>query len=39
LESTNPRNLSLYKRHGFEPIGTIQQGSSPPLYPMLRLPP
>ncbi len=38
LESSNPRNISLYKRHGFEPIGTIQAGSSPPVVPMLRPP-
>ena len=38
LESTNPRNTSLYRRHGFEPLGTIQVGSSPPLVPMLRTP-
>ena len=38
LESTNPRNISLYRRHGFEPLGTIQVGSSPPLVPMLRKP-
>ena len=38
LESTNPRNVSLYRRHGFEPLGTIQVGSSPPLVPMLRKP-
>lgn len=36
LESTNPRNISLYQRHGFEPICTIQRGSSPPMVPMLR---
>jgi ribosomal protein S18 acetylase RimI-like enzyme len=36
LESTNPRNVSLYRRHGFEPIGTIQVGSAPPIVPMLR---
>jgi GNAT superfamily N-acetyltransferase len=36
LESTNPRNISLYRRHGFEPLGTIQVGSSPALVPMLR---
>jgi ribosomal protein S18 acetylase RimI-like enzyme len=36
LESTNPRNISLYQRHGFEVMGTIQVGSSPPLVPMLR---
>jgi ribosomal protein S18 acetylase RimI-like enzyme len=38
LESSNPRNLSLYLRHGFELIGTIQAGSSPPVFPMLRKP-
>jgi GNAT superfamily N-acetyltransferase len=38
LESTNPRNISLYLRHGFEALGTIQAGSSPPLVPMLRRP-
>jgi ribosomal protein S18 acetylase RimI-like enzyme len=38
LESTNPRNVSLYRRHGFEALGTIQVGSSPPLVPMLRRP-
>jgi ribosomal protein S18 acetylase RimI-like enzyme len=36
LESTNPRNISLYRRHGFEPLGAIQVGSSPTLVPMLR---
>jgi GNAT superfamily N-acetyltransferase len=36
LESTNPRNISLYRRHGFESLGTIQVGSLPPLVPMLR---
>jgi GNAT superfamily N-acetyltransferase len=38
LESTNPRNVSLYRRHGFEPVGAIQAGSSPTLVPMLRRP-
>jgi ribosomal protein S18 acetylase RimI-like enzyme len=36
LESTNPRNLSLYRRHGFEALGTIQASSSPSVVPMLR---
>ena len=36
LESTNPRNIPLYERHGFRILGTIQVGSSPPLTPMLR---
>jgi GNAT superfamily N-acetyltransferase len=38
LESTNSRNVPLYERHGFELLGTIQAGSSPPLFPMLRKP-
>jgi GNAT superfamily N-acetyltransferase len=38
LESTNPRNVSLYLRHGFEALGQIQVGSSPPIVPMLRRP-
>jgi GNAT superfamily N-acetyltransferase len=38
LESTCSRNIALYRRHGFEPLGTIQVGSSPPIIPMLRRP-
>src|SRR5688572_13273731 len=38
LESSNPRNISLYERHGFEVIGEIQIGTSPTLHPMLRKP-
>ncbi|WP_426565432.1 GNAT family N-acetyltransferase [Angustibacter sp. McL0619] len=38
LESTNPRNVSLYQRHGFEVLGTIRVGSAPPMIPMLREP-
>jgi ribosomal protein S18 acetylase RimI-like enzyme len=38
LESTNPRNIPLYLRHGFEAVATIQVGTSPPLVPMLRRP-
>jgi GNAT superfamily N-acetyltransferase len=36
LESSNPRNISFYERHGFKVIGKIQSGSSPVLTPMLR---
>ena len=36
LESSNPRNVPLYQRYGFEIIGTIQSGSSPAVVPMLR---
>ena len=38
LESTNPANLSLYQRYGFELVGNIQAGTSPPLFPMIREP-
>jgi ribosomal protein S18 acetylase RimI-like enzyme len=38
LESSNPKNIPLYQRFGFEVIGEIQVGSSPPLFPMLRRP-
>jgi GNAT superfamily N-acetyltransferase len=38
LESTNPKNIPLYERHGFALLGTIQVGASPPLFPMLRKP-
>jgi GNAT superfamily N-acetyltransferase len=38
LESTNPKNIPLYERHGFAVLGTIQVGASPPLFPMLRTP-
>ena len=38
LESSNPRNITLYQRHGFEIVGTIQVGSSPPMFPMRREP-
>jgi len=36
LESTNPRNTSLYLRHGFQALGRVQIGGSPPFTPMLR---
>lgn len=36
LESSNPRNIPLYERYGFEVVGEIQSGSSPVLRPMLR---
>jgi ribosomal protein S18 acetylase RimI-like enzyme len=38
LESSNPRNISLYLRHGFEITGEIQAGSSPVMVPMVRTP-
>jgi GNAT superfamily N-acetyltransferase len=36
LESSNPVNVPLYERFGFEVIGKIQSGSSPVLTPMYR---
>ena len=38
LWSSNPLNISLYERHGFKISGTIQVGSSPSIFPMLRCP-
>jgi len=38
LESSNPRNISLYERHGFRTVGKIQCANSPVLTPMLREP-
>jgi GNAT superfamily N-acetyltransferase len=36
LWSSNPLNTSLYERHGCEIVGTIQVGSSPSIFPMMR---
>jgi len=38
LWSSNTLNTSLYRRHGFEIVDTIQIGSSPRIIPMLRQP-
>ena len=38
LESSNPRNISLYERHGFEVMGKIETQSSPLMTPMIRQP-
>jgi ribosomal protein S18 acetylase RimI-like enzyme len=38
LWSSNRRNTSLYERHGFEIVDTIQVGSSPSIFPMVRHP-
>jgi ribosomal protein S18 acetylase RimI-like enzyme len=37
LEANNPKNVPFYERHGFELLGTIESGSSPPLFAMLRM--
>ncbi len=36
LESSNPRNISLYERHGFEVMGEIRSGAAPVVTPMYR---
>ena len=36
LESSNPRNISLYERHGFEVMGEIRSGEAPVVTPMYR---
>jgi ribosomal protein S18 acetylase RimI-like enzyme len=38
LESSNPRNIALYQRHGFRVLGEAQYGSSPKIVPMVREP-
>jgi ribosomal protein S18 acetylase RimI-like enzyme len=38
LESSSPRNIPLYERHGFVVTGTIQSGGSPAIVPMFRRP-
>jgi len=38
LESSNPKNIPFYKRHGFELLGTIEVNKFPSLFPMLRKP-
>jgi GNAT superfamily N-acetyltransferase len=38
LESSNPRNIPLYERHGFVILGRAQSGGSPVITPMLRKP-
>lgn len=38
LEATSPRNVSLYRRHGFRSMGMIRTSRSPLLVPMLRQP-
>ena len=38
LESSNPKNVPLYERFGFEVLGRIAPGDFPGLIPMLRPP-
>lgn len=36
LESTNPRNIPFYERHGFKPVGDIRVADCPSIVPMWR---
>jgi GNAT superfamily N-acetyltransferase len=36
LESSNPKNISFYQRHGFEIMGEIQVADAPVIRPMIR---
>ena len=36
LESSNPKNVPLYERYGFEVMGHVQPGDFPGIYPMIR---
>jgi ribosomal protein S18 acetylase RimI-like enzyme len=36
LETPNPRTVPFYERHGFEVVGTAQNGACPPVTCMLR---
>lgn len=38
LESSSPESRSLYERHGFKVMETIQIDDSPPIFPMVRYP-
>ncbi|WP_374472210.1 GNAT family N-acetyltransferase [Phenylobacterium sp.] len=38
LESSNPKNVPLYERWGFEVMGFVQPGDFPGLHPMVRRP-
>ncbi|MCZ6854951.1 MAG: GNAT family N-acetyltransferase [Gammaproteobacteria bacterium] len=36
LESSNPQNITLYARHGFEVVGEVREGDCPVFTPMVR---
>jgi L-amino acid N-acyltransferase YncA len=38
LESSNPATISFYEQHGFELLGTIQEGALLSIFPILRYP-
>lgn len=36
LESSNPANIPLYEKHGFEVVATVEVDPAPPVFPMVR---
>jgi hypothetical protein len=38
LDATSEETLPLYQRYGFEVTGTLQAGTSPPMFAMVRPP-
>jgi ribosomal protein S18 acetylase RimI-like enzyme len=36
LDSSNPANVPLYERHGFEVMATVVVDDAPPVFPMVR---
>ena len=36
LDSSNPRNVPFYERHGFTVVGEARAGTAPPVISMLR---
>nr|VFK17362.1 MAG: Acetyltransferase (GNAT) domain-containing protein [Candidatus Kentron sp. LFY] len=38
MTQSNPNMIPFYERYGFQVLDTLQVGSSPPLFPMLRKP-
>jgi GNAT superfamily N-acetyltransferase len=38
LDSSNPKNVPLYQRHGFKLVGEVRVGQGPTSYAMLRRP-
>lgn len=38
LDSSNPRNIALYERHGFRVVSEVRSGTCPIITPMVREP-
>ncbi|MGH2760755.1 MAG: GNAT family N-acetyltransferase [Actinomycetota bacterium] len=36
LDSSNPANVPLYERYGFEVVATVEVADAPPVFPMVR---